>query len=235
MRDHQSRVYRLRCLAVIGVAFVVAGLQAGCRDPDAISNVRAVHLNKPEERHPITFSYRPETLLVEIPANGTRLSPTQRTDVYRFVRHFKEQSTEQLVVSTPRAMRHHLHARASLGDMKNILINLGFDRNAVRFERHAGKRGKQPVLRLTYRRPIAIAPRCGNWPKDVGVDRERVPYENFGCATQRNFALTAGNGRDIIGPQPSAPRSSERRDTIWRDYVSDTAKTTVDTKQAETK
>jgi pilus assembly protein CpaD len=223
----------MRWLGLIGIVAVVAGVQAGCRDPEAISNVRAVHLNKPEERHPIRFSSRPETLLVEIPSNGDPLSSEQRTDVYRFVRHFKEESSEQLVVSSPRAMRQHLLARKSLRDVKQVLVGLGFDRNAIRFERHAGKKGQRPILRLSYRRAIAIPPRCGNWPKDVGVDRERVPYENFGCATQRNFALTAGNGRDIMGPQPTAPRSSERRDTIWRDYVSDTAKTQVDTTAAK--
>jgi len=220
---------RLRDLAVVGVAVLVPVLQAGCRDPDAISNVRAVQLNNPEKRHPITFSYRPETLLVELPANGAHLSPSQRTDVYRFIRRFKDESTEQLVVSSPRAVRHHLSARASLQDVQAVLVKLGFNRNAVRFERHAASRGQRPVLRLEYRRPVAIPPRCGNWPKDVGVDRERVPYENFGCATQRNFALTAGNSRDIIGPQPNAPRSSERRDTIWSEYVTNIDKTKVDT------
>lgn len=229
MRDHHSMSGRMRGLAVVGAVALVSVLQAGCRDPDAISNVRAVHLNNPEKRHPITFSHRPETLLVEIPAKGAHLSSGQRTDVYRFIRRFKSESTEQLVVSSPRALRHHLSARAALQDVQAVLVSLGFDRNAVRFERHAASGGKRPVLRLTYRRPVAIPPRCGNWPKDVGVDRERVPYENFGCATQRNFALTAGNGRDIMGPQPTAPRASERRDTIWRDYVGDTEKTKVET------
>lgn len=51
------------------------------------------------------------------------------------------------------------------------------------------------------------------------MDRERLPYENFGCASQRNLALTVANARDLQVPQEETPRSSEVRSASWSKYV----------------
>lgn len=209
-----------RCLLCMIVAGTIVMPLSGCRDRDGLSNVHAIYLNDPERRHPIRYTYRTETLLVEVPGGGVGLVAEQRTDVYRFLRRFKSESTQRLVVSAPASMRDHLATRQAMRDIDALVQEIGLDARATSKTRHHGRGpDNMPVIKLTYRRPVAVPPKCGNWPKDVGVDRERVHYENFGCSTQRNIALTTGNARDLMGPQPETPRSSERRTQQWKEYT----------------
>lgn len=222
--QQSKRMERVVTAGLCMVLVLGAGLMlSACRDRHGLSNVRAVALNDPERRHRIGFSSTPEVLFVEIPGGGAGLTPGQKTDVYRFVRRYKAESTDALAVSTPRRMRHHLAAREAVRDLEDILRENGIQVSGVQLRRHGRTDTSRPVLQLSYRRPVAVAPDCGRWPKDLGVDRERVHYENFGCATQRNFALTVGNARDIMGPQPEQPRSSARRDATWGDYIGGTS------------
>jgi pilus assembly protein CpaD len=64
-----------------------------------------------------------------------------------------------------------------------------------------------------------VPPECGDWHRDVGVERNRVPYPQWGCATQRNFAGMVANSRDLQRPQDEDPRSAERRSQTWSKYI----------------
>jgi pilus assembly protein CpaD len=75
------------------------------------------------------------------------------------------------------------------------------------------------AVKLAYERAVAVPPACGTWPDDLGENRERVPYSDFGCASQRNLAVTVANARDLQHPQEETPRSSERRSADWSKYV----------------
>jgi pilus assembly protein CpaD len=66
---------------------------------------------------------------------------------------------------------------------------------------------------------VAVPPDCDRWPENVGRNEERIPYPNWGCATQRNMAVMVDNARDLRQPQAEDPRSSERRSATWSAYV----------------
>ena len=76
-----------------------------------------------------------------------------------------------------------------------------------------------PLIRLAYRRPVAMPPECDKWGENVGRNEPRIPYPNFGCATQRNTAIMIENARDLIEPQEEDPRSSEKRSVMWSGYI----------------
>ena len=87
------------------------------------------------------------------------------------------------------------------------------------------------MARLSFETPVAVAPECGHWHRDVGRDRERIHYPEFGCSTQRNLAGMVANARDLQRPQDEQPRSAERRSQIWTRYIApEPAETTADTK-----
>lgn len=212
-----------RSLAVLSLSAILAAGLGGCRDEDGLGNAQAVYLNTPEARHPIRFSETTERLLVEVGQRGDGLGSRQRVDVYRFLRQYRTESTGQFVLSSPARARDHLAVRAAFKDVRQILSDAGLGPDRLVITRHYGVKGiSVPVLQLSYRKPVAIPPRCGQWPEDLGQNRERVHYDNFGCATQRNIALTTGNARDLMGPHPVDPRSSERRSTTWKEYVGST-------------
>jgi len=206
-------------VASVLLVTVAAMSLLGCRESDALSNLHAVHLSDPDKRHATHFRRKNEAMLVEIPRGNGGLGRRQKSDVVQFLARYKAESDGQLVISSPREMRNHLSARAAIRDMRDVIRDAGLDERAVAAVRHSFDRRNGNVLVLSYRRPVAVPPRCGNWPEDLGVNRERVPYQDFGCATRRNIAITVHNGRDLLGPHPTDPRSSERRARDWREYI----------------
>ena len=105
----------------------------------------------------------------------------------------------------------------SLKDIQRKVVEAGVDYRLMRGKRQAGT--EVPVIRLAYQRPVAVPPVCDKWGENVGRNEERVPYPNFGCATQRNLAVMVDNARDLQRPQDEDPRSSERRSVTWSSYV----------------
>lgn len=204
---------RLACLALVSVAVVVTG----CRRLD---NHTARHLSDPELNHAIHFSQDTETLFVELPHGGRQLSHSQAADVRRFAERFKSESTGQIRIAAPRAAGGRFAVARSMRQVEDIVSGAGIPRSAIRLQDYSGSNPEfGPALRIAYSKPVAIPPHCEDFSKDLGVDRERLPTRNYGCATQRNLALMVANSRDLQHPQQSAPRSSERRSVTWTEYV----------------
>ncbi|MCH9764536.1 MAG: CpaD family pilus assembly protein [Alphaproteobacteria bacterium] len=201
-------------LALAVGAAAVLGL-TGCLD-----NYGARILSDPEKKHAIHFSSETETLYVELPHGGAGLSHNQAADVRRFAERYKAESTSGLKIAAPRTAGGRFSVARSMRQVEDIVSAAGIPSNAVHAQDYSGHNPEfGPALRIAYRRPVAQPPYCENWSADLGVDRERLPHRDFGCATQRNLALTVANARDLRHPQHSAPRSSERRSVTWTEYV----------------
>lgn len=199
----------LRRLCAAG--FVVAGLAlAGCVD-----DMTAAAISNPAAHHPVSYGASPESLLVQVAPYGRGLSANQEADVWRFIERYKAESTGSLRIEAPKAAA----VSRSMRQVEGLVNNAGIDPRAVQIARNGGGGRYGPAVRLTYDRTVAVPPDCGDWSDDLGENRERLPYNNFGCASQRNLALTVANGRDLQMPQQETPRSSERRSTTWSEYV----------------
>jgi pilus assembly protein CpaD len=106
----------------------------------------------------------------------------------------------------------------SLQGVQRHLTQAGIDyriKQGTRTQRLDGA----PAIRVAYERPLAVPPACDLWTENVGRNEERIPYPNFGCATQHNLAVMVDNARDLQKPQPEDPRASERRSVTWSVYV----------------
>lgn len=202
---------RAMVLVVVAVAFA----SSACTRLD---DYTAAELQEPAKRHPIGYTPHTEALLVEVPPSGG-LSANQRADVVRFVDRYKREGTGQLQLSAPRGAAAHLASTRSVKQLQSILDEAGLDPDAIQLSRHGGETRTGPAVKLAYEKPVAVPPQCRDWATDLGENRERLPYNEFGCASQRNFALTVANARDIQVPQPETPRSAEKRSTGWRDYT----------------
>lgn len=197
---------------------IIALTIIGC-DDHRLSDREALVLNAAETAHPITYQSRVEELTLEIPPHGHGLSQNQYADVYRFVRRFKGESNGHLTVSTPGDARLGGSYGSPLEDIRSALAEADVPGSKVRRSTHARGRGGNGILKLSYTRPLAVPPECGDWHRDVGVERNRVPYPQWGCATQRNFAGMVANSRDLQRPQDEDPRSAERRSQTWSKYI----------------
>ncbi|MEZ5854159.1 MAG: CpaD family pilus assembly lipoprotein [Hyphomicrobiaceae bacterium] len=202
--------------SALKVAAVLAAgaLLASCSELLPMSAEEALVENTPHLGHPIGFAEHDEIIDVELPPAQSHLSRSQWVDVYRFALRYRNESTERLVVILPgRASASRWHP--AVGDVRKALASAGVSGKQVAV-RGGGRRHQ---ISLKFERPVAIAPQCGHWQKDVARDRERVAYPDFGCATQRNFAGMVANPRDLIGSQAETPASSERRARVWSQYV----------------
>ena len=74
-------------------------------------------------------------------------------------------------------------------------------------------------MRIAFIRYVAHAPECGNWSTNLAREPQNLPYPNFGCATQRNFANQVANPADLVEPRTETDRTSERRDVTWDKYT----------------
>ena len=206
----------------LGLAALCAVLFSACdqlRQWEQDRNVTAVGLSNPEVRHPIGFMPRGESLDVEVPAGAAGLSPNQHVDVYRFLYRYKREATGQLAIVVPANARDRAAMARSLQGIQILAAEAGIDYRVQRGRGQDARAGGPPAIRLAYQRPVAVPPPCDQWTEDVGRNEARIPYPNWGCATQRNLALMVDNARDLQQPQEEDPRSSERRSVTWSSYV----------------
>ena len=197
---------------------VIAAVACGASACTRLDDYTAADLQEPAKRHPIGYTPHTEALLVEVPPSGG-LSANQQADVVRFLDRYKKEGTGQLQLSAPRGAGAHLASTRSVKQVQGLLDEAGVDPDAIQLSRHGADGRTGPAVKLAYEKPVAVPPQCRDWATDLGENRERLPYNNFGCASQRNFALTVANARDIQVPQPETPRSSEKRSTGWGEYT----------------
>lgn len=200
--------------AALGSSLVLGG----CRN--SLDAYGARVLSDPEKKHAIHFSAEIETLYVELPDGRSGLSRNQAADVRRFIERFKAESNGSLHIAAPRAAGGRIAIARPMRQIEDIAHHAGIPSRVIQVNDYSGHNPDfGPAVRVSYRRPVAQPPYCEDWSADLGVDRERLPHRDFGCATQRNLALTVANARDLQHPQYPSPRSSERRSVTWTEYV----------------
>ena len=207
-----------RIRTVSCVILITVGLTA-CRE--RMTDTEAVFLSDHTRRHAIQLADRVERKTIQLHAPGAKLSRDQRTSVAVFVHSFKTGGVEQLRIAVPRSSSGHFAVRNAIEDVEDVVRQAGYGSDALKVVRVPDRLLPRQSIGLAYRHRTAIAPNCGNWPSDVGRDREALPYENFGCATRRNLAKTVRFARDLEAPQTPTPGSSQRRATTWAEYKGD--------------
>jgi pilus assembly protein CpaD len=206
----------------LGLAALCALLVSACSEMRRLElehDAIAVGLSNAEVRHPIGFTPKSENLEVEVPAGAEGLSPNQQVDVYRFLRRYRREAAGRLVLTVPTGVRDQAALAQSLREIQRQVTEAGVDYRLLHGARHDARSGGTPTIRLAYQRPVAVPPPCDDWTRNVGRNEERIPYPNWGCATQRNLAVTVDNARDLGQPQAEDPRSGERRSATWSAYV----------------
>ncbi len=208
-----------RTLKLIG-ACSVAVLLAACKHGDDGSRVAGWSLVDASQQHPILVSQKPSTLSLNISRGSYGLSPAQRADVLDFATRYRVSDTgnSRMVIEAPSGIRNEVAAMQAVHQVRAILADLGYGDAAVSVQPYQADNGPTPV-RVSYMRYVAEAPECGIWPTNLAHDPGNVPYANFGCATQRNFAMQVANPADLLGPRTMTDRSSERRDVVFGKYI----------------
>ena len=208
----------VKLLSVSALALLATACRPG-EDPGA--HVAGWAMIEPTQRHPIIVSEQPAHLNVRVTRGATSLNPQQRAHVVDFMNKYRgrDSGNSKLTINVPSGSPNEVAALHAVADLRELLREYGLDDTRVSIKPYHTDGDPQPPIRVSYVRYVAEAPQCGQWPTNLSDDSTNLPYPNFGCANQRNFAAQVANPADLLGPRTMTPSSSERRDTAWERYV----------------
>ena len=158
---------------------------------------------------------------VAVRRGGHGLSPQNRAKVMGFAARFRASDTGngRVVVQAPSGAPNEVAGMHAVREIRRLLAEEGISDTNVIVEAYHSNDNPEPPVRLSFLRYVAEGPECGNFSSNLAYQPGNLPYPNFGCTTQRNFAAQVANPADLIEPRAMTARSSERRDVTWNKYV----------------
>lgn len=208
----------IKVLSMSALAMLATACRPG-EDPGA--HVAGWAMVEPTQRHPIIVSQQPANLNVRIARGSHGLNPQQRAHIVDFLNKYRgaDAGNSNLTINVPSGSPNEVSALHAVADMRELLREYGLDDTRVSIKPYHAEGEPQPPIRVSYARYVAEGPQCGQWPTNLSDDATNLPYPNFGCATQRNFAAQIANPADLVTPRTMTPATSERRDVAWERFV----------------
>ena len=176
-------------------------------------------LANPSERHPIAVRQGEVSLDLAVFPGASGLNESQKGQLYGFLRDYKSQSSDRLLVRAPSGGANETAAMRAYDEVRRAMKSAGIDPAAVALEPYFANSDPAAPLRISYLQFVAMPPDCPDWSEDTGRDPQNMPWTNKGCATQRNLAASVADARDLLGPRGETPRPGERRDVVWGKYI----------------
>jgi pilus assembly protein CpaD len=203
------------------VACALSVLLAGCKHGEEGTQVAGWALIDSSQRHPILVSQQPANLNIRVPSGSHGLSPQQRAQLLEFAERYRtgDGGNSRLVISAPSGSPNEMAAMGAVGEIRGLLANRGYSEASITVEAYTEEHDANAPIRVSYLRYVAEGPQCGQFPANLARQPDNLPYANFGCATQHNFAAMVANPADLVAPRNMTPRSADRRATTWGKYV----------------
>jgi pilus assembly protein CpaD len=209
----RARRPALTLLSVLMIAASAGGCSQGPRfnSPFTLAN--------PNERWPIKVSQGEVTLDLAVYRGTDGLNASQMEQVYDYLRDYKLQGAEKLLIRAPTGGPNEGAARRAYEDVRRAFYRAGLNPREVRLEPYYAAGDPEAPLRLSYLEFVAKGPDCPDWSENLARDPNNMPWPNMGCAGQRNLAAMVANPEDLLHPRGERPRPSERRQTVWGKYI----------------
>lgn len=199
-------------LAVTGM------IVSACSSPLANGPQQAILI---EQKFPISVEPQMTTIGVRIDPGLQRLDPADVARVEAFADHWKERGQGAMTVSAPQGSPNQRAGEAALMQTVSILKRAGVPEHMIaRTGYPASTAPGEPPVTMSFMSLTAVATDCSTlgWPDNLASSSKNVPWTNFGCATQSNFAAMVSNPRDLMEPQPMAPADATRRGKVIEAY-----------------
>jgi len=193
-----------RVLAVGSV--LVAGSCSATNDGDTISLDGA-------RNHPIAVepSYRDLKLQYAGGADGMNTGEASKFDA--FIADYRVHGNGSLAISVPSGAG----SRAAITFFAERAALSGVSRDKILVTtREAGN--NDPRIDVSYIAYTAHTKPCGDWSENESFTMENHTSVNFGCAVQQNIAAMVADPRDLLGPGPMSPTSTNRRAAVFDHY-----------------
>ncbi len=176
-------------------------------------------LANPNERHPIAVRQGEVALDLAVYRGASGLNESQKGQLYAFLRDYKQQGAERLLIRAPSGGPNETAAMRAYDQVRKAMRSARVNPATVTLEPYFAHGDPSAPLSLSYLQYVAEPPDCPDWSENVARDPQNMPWPNMGCATQRNLAAMVANPEDLLHPRGETPRPSERRDVVWNKYV----------------
>lgn len=216
------------------IAFGLIGLAAtACTSPPLTNGPR--QLVDTEAAFPITVEPQVATLVVKVDDGLQSLGRGEDQRVRAFVDQWKARGQGMLNAASPTGTPNQAAATAALGQIKKLLAAHGVDKGSVQYTSYKPAEGdNQAPITLSFVTYVANAAECGgNWSENLGFTPRNLPWPEFGCSTQHNFAAIVADPRDLIEPRTSDPADATRRSTVLDKYREGVPTRTADESDAD--
>lgn len=216
------------------IAFGLIGLAAtACTSPPLTNGPR--QLVDTEAAFPITVEPQVATLVVKVDDGLQSLGRGEDQRVRAFVDQWKARGQGMLNAASPTGTPNQAAATAALGQIKKLLSAHGVDKGSVQYTSYKPAEGdNQAPITLSFVTYVANAAECGgNWSENLGFTPRNLPWPEFGCSTQHNFAAIVADPRDLIEPRTSDPADATRRSTVLDKYREGVPTRTADESDAD--
>lgn len=206
----------LRHMAMAAALMFAGMAAAGCDKSPRVADELHPMLTDPKKRHPIRVVADTATLNLGATSDTSR-EAVMHLDATRFMTKYMQEGNGPLDVWVGSGSARLVAARLRV--VRSAAREAGVPASAMRLREWARSRGPVQAVVLSYERVIAEAPVCGDWSEDTANDREKLPYPNYGCASQRNLAAMVARPSDFIHPAPEVARGNERRGNDYRTFA----------------
>lgn len=168
------------------------------------------------QRHPIVLANAPTRLDVFLVGASGRLDDRQLADVRDFAADYKAHGQGQITALLPSGAN-QVATRATLNAVRRVLSQSGVHGSFMVGNYGVVDPRLASPLQLSFTKLQAgVASRCGQWPEDLASGSSPETYENktyynFGCASQKDFAMQIDDPRDLVRARPEGPSDVDMR------------------------
>jgi pilus assembly protein CpaD len=216
------------------IALGFVGLAAtACTSPPLTNDGR--QLVDTEAAFPITVEPQVATLVVKVDDGLQDLGRGEDQRVRAFVENWKARGQGMLNAAAPAGTPNQAAAAAALSRIKKILASQGVEKQSVQYTSYKPAAGDVDApITLSFVTYVASAAECGgDWTQNLAFTPRNLPWPEFGCSTQHNFAAIVADPRDLIEPRTGETADAMRRSTMLEKYREGLATRTQDTSQAD--
>jgi pilus assembly protein CpaD len=213
-------------LGFVGIA------ASACTSPPLTNGQR--QLVDIEAAYPITVEPQVATLVVRVDDGLQDIGRGEDARVRAFVDHWKARGQGMLNAASPSGTPNQAAAAAGLSRIKKILAAQGIEKQSVQYTSYKPAQGDVDApITLSFVTYAATAAECGgDWSQNLAFTPRNLPWPEFGCSTQHNFAAIVADPRDLIEPRTGDPVDAGRRSTVLEKYREGQPTRTIDDSDA---
>ena len=196
-------------------ALLLAGPLGACSHYQHVDVVSSI----PDDyhmRHPIVLANAPTRLDVFLAGASGKLDGRESADIRAFAKDYAKRGHGQINALLPAGANPN-EVNKTLHDIRLILAHAGL-RGSMIVGHYAvvDPRLASPIQLSFIKLKATVASKCGEWPGDLASGSsargwQNRTYYNFGCATQKDFAMQIDDPRDLVRARTEGPIDVQMR------------------------